>query len=97
MVYLHWWKGFGHSAGSGSELPHDPSVCCGPAGSSPLGFQVAPRVLDAIKDMAEQINRITPERIQVELDKLMLGPNPEQGIDLLCGGTRGPYIPKNRP
>lgn len=51
---------------------------------SKLGFHVAPRVIDAIKEMAGEIDRITAERIQVELDKLMLGTNPEEGIDLLC-------------
>lgn len=51
--------------------------------TSQLGFQVAPRVYDAMVDMAEEINRITVERIQAELDKLMLGAVPWEGIDLL--------------
>ncbi|CAM3828619.1 CCA tRNA nucleotidyltransferase [Smaragdicoccus niigatensis] len=51
---------------------------------SQLGFAVAPRVSKAIVDMADQIDRITVERIRAELDKLILGTHPEDGIDLLC-------------
>lgn len=51
---------------------------------SQLGFSVSKRVRLAIKDMAAQIDRITVERIQVELDKLMCGIAPWNGIDLLC-------------
>ena len=50
---------------------------------SQLGFTVAPRVYDAMRDMAEEINRITVERVQAELDKLMAGARPWEGIDLL--------------
>lgn len=52
--------------------------------SSQLGFDVAERVAVAMADMAEEINRITVERIQVELDKLMLGAMPPTGWDLLA-------------
>lgn len=34
-------------------------------------------------EMAQQITRITVERMQVELDKMILGKNPEAGIDLM--------------
>jgi poly(A) polymerase len=50
---------------------------------SQLGFTVAPRVLDAIRDMADQITRITPERVQTELTKLMLGAHPRHGVELM--------------
>nr|WP_245532337.1 CCA tRNA nucleotidyltransferase [Corynebacterium caspium] len=50
---------------------------------SQLGFAVAPRVVQAMHDMNAEIKRITVERIQVELDKLMLGVAPWQGWDLL--------------
>ena len=50
---------------------------------SQLGFTVAPRVLAAMADMAEQITRITAERVRVELDKLLLGEHPGEGLDLL--------------
>lgn len=51
--------------------------------ASQLGFEVAPRVFDAMRDMAGEIQRITVERIQAELDKLMCGIAPWEGIDLL--------------
>lgn len=50
---------------------------------SQLGFTVAPRVFDAMRDMAAEINRITAERVQAELDKLMAGARPWEGVDLL--------------
>lgn len=50
---------------------------------SQLGLAVAPRVREAMTDMAGEINRITAERIQVELDKLILGAAPWDGFDLL--------------
>ncbi|QYH20507.1 CCA tRNA nucleotidyltransferase [Corynebacterium aquatimens] len=50
---------------------------------SQLGFKVAPRVFDAMVDMADEIGRITVERVQAELDKLMAGARPWEGIDLL--------------
>lgn len=50
---------------------------------SQLGFGVAERVVVAMAEMSEQISRITAERIQVELDKMMLGKKPEDGIDLM--------------
>ncbi len=51
--------------------------------ASQLDFQVADRVKAAMQNLAEEIDRITVERIQVELDKLILGTNPEAGIRLL--------------
>ncbi|HZK32434.1 MAG TPA: CCA tRNA nucleotidyltransferase [Corynebacterium sp.] len=50
---------------------------------SQLEFEVAPRVRQAMTEMSAEIERITVERIQVELDKLMLGADPTAGIDLL--------------
>lgn len=47
---------------------------------SQLGFELAPRVHAAIVAMAPEISRITAERIQVELDKLLLGTQPRLGI-----------------
>ena len=60
--------------------------------ASQLEFDVAPRVLTAMKDMAGEIQRITVERVQVELDKLMLGSLPERGIDLLCSCGIADYV-----
>ncbi|WOC12257.1 CCA-adding enzyme [Gordonia sp. MP11Mi] len=50
---------------------------------SQLGFVLAPRVFEAIVAMVDQIDRITVERIRVELDKLILGEHPIDGVDLL--------------
>lgn len=50
---------------------------------SQLNFTLAPRVITAMTEMAQQITRITVERMQVELDKMILGKNPEAGIDLM--------------
>ncbi len=57
-----------------------------------LGFDVAPRVREAMRDMAGEIQRIAVERVQVELDKLMLADNPEVGIDLLVESGILDYI-----
>lgn len=50
---------------------------------SQLGFALAPRVRQAMVDMAEQIDRITVERVRTELDKLICGAHPVDGIDVL--------------
>lgn len=59
---------------------------------SQLGFTVADRVFDAMCDMAGEIERITAERVQAELDKLMLGARPWEGIDLLVSTGLASYI-----
>lgn len=51
--------------------------------TSQLGFRVADRVKTAMSDMAAEIQRITVERVQVELDKMILGLVPWDGIDLM--------------
>ena len=62
---------------------------------SQLGFGVAERVKAAMTDMAGEIERITAERIQVELDKLMLGDAPWTGINLLVTtGIAGHVFPE---
>lgn len=60
--------------------------------ASQLEFTVAPRVRKAMEEMAGEITRITAERIQVELDKLMLGRCPERGIDLLVETGLAGYV-----
>jgi poly(A) polymerase len=47
---------------------------------SQLGFTLTERVSRAITQMAPQIERITAERVQAELNKLMLGEYPLDGI-----------------
>ena len=59
---------------------------------SQLGFTVADRVFDAMRDMASEIERITAERVQAELDKLMLGARPWEGIDLLVATGIAEFI-----
>ncbi|WP_445227803.1 CCA tRNA nucleotidyltransferase [Corynebacterium sp. H128] len=59
---------------------------------SQLGFSVAPRVQEAMSDMAAEINRITKERIQVELDKLMAGAAPWDGFDLLVASGIAAHV-----
>ncbi|MBA3905839.1 MAG: CCA tRNA nucleotidyltransferase [Pseudonocardiales bacterium] len=48
-----------------------------------LGFTPAPRVVAAMSAMAGELARITPERVQAELTKLILGEHPRRGIELL--------------
>jgi poly(A) polymerase len=48
-----------------------------------LGFTPAPRVVAAMTAMATELARITPERVQVELSKLLLGVHPRRGIEML--------------
>lgn len=59
---------------------------------SQLDFAVADRVTEAMKNMAKQIERITAERVQVELDKLVLGKVPWQGIDLMVETGLADYV-----
>ncbi|GGF91433.1 poly(A) polymerase PcnA [Rhodococcoides trifolii] len=49
-----------------------------------LGFTLLPRVFSAITEMADQIDRITVERVAVELDKLILGEFAVDGIEVMC-------------
>jgi len=48
-----------------------------------LGFHPAPRVVVAMTAMAGEIDRITPERVGAELEKLILGAHPVDGLRLL--------------
>ncbi|WP_078325680.1 CCA tRNA nucleotidyltransferase [Mycobacteroides salmoniphilum] len=57
-----------------------------------LGFTVAPRVLAALDAMSGQLGRITVERVQVELDKLIQGAHPVAGIDLLVDSGLGAVV-----
>lgn len=50
---------------------------------SQLGFTLAPRVHRAMTDMAGEIARISAERVQGELSKLMTGAHPRRGVELL--------------
>ena len=59
---------------------------------SQLGFDVAPRVRDAMSAMADQLGRITAERVAAELDKLVLGSDPPAGIDLMVDTGLGDVV-----
>lgn len=48
-----------------------------------LGFRPAERVIEAMTDMAGELQRITPERVQQELSKLLCGQHPRWGVELL--------------
>ncbi|MEX3656164.1 MULTISPECIES: CCA tRNA nucleotidyltransferase [Mycolicibacterium] len=59
---------------------------------SQLGFSVAPRVLEALLEMAPQLERITVERVAAELDKLLLGVDPVAGVDLMVQTGLGEVV-----
>jgi poly(A) polymerase len=50
---------------------------------SQLGVDVAPEVAAALTELAAEIRRITAERVQAELNRLMLGKFPRRGLELL--------------
>lgn len=50
---------------------------------SQLGFEVEPATFEAMQAMAERIEIVSAERIQVELTKLMTGAHPRAGLELL--------------
>jgi poly(A) polymerase len=59
---------------------------------SQLGFDVAPRVREAMSAMSGQLERITAERVAAELDKLVLGADPPAGIDLMVDSGLGDVV-----
>jgi len=68
--------------------------------ASQLGFEIAPDVLAAMKDMAKRIEIISAERVRDEFIKLLMSPNPRTGITLLVDTGLAdfvlPEIPKLR-
>src|ERR1700716_1002509 len=48
-----------------------------------LGFSPAPRVVEAMTAMADEIGRMAAERVQAEVSKLLLAGNPKPGIELM--------------
>ncbi|GAA4421325.1 CCA tRNA nucleotidyltransferase [Actinokineospora soli] len=59
---------------------------------SQLCFVPAPRVVAAMTAMSEQITRITAERVQVELSKLLCGDDPRGGIELLVDSGLAAHV-----
>lgn len=50
---------------------------------SQLGFDPAPRVVTAMREMNGELERITAERVQAELSKLLVGRFPRRGVELM--------------
>ncbi|HVV09094.1 CCA tRNA nucleotidyltransferase [Amycolatopsis sp.] len=59
---------------------------------SQLGFTPAPRVVEAMTDMAGEIQRITAERVQTELSKLLLGAHPRRGLELMVDAGLATHV-----
>ena len=63
--------------------------------SAQLDFQVAPEVVAAMTEMAERIDIVSAERVQAELNKLLLSDHPRQGLLLLVdSGIAGRVLPE---
>jgi poly(A) polymerase len=60
-----------------------------------LGFHIAPDVVNAIVEMAADLDRITAERIRDEFEKLMLSADPVTGLRLLVDtGLADRFLPE---
>ena len=59
---------------------------------SQLGLTPTQRVLDAMTAMAGELARITRERVQAELTKLVCGTYPRRGIELLVDTGLAEYV-----
>ena len=68
--------------------------------ASQLGFEIAPDVLQAIKDMAGRISIISAERVRDEFTKMLMSMHPRTGITILVETGLAeivlPEIPKLR-
>lgn len=51
--------------------------------ASQLGFEIEPETFEAMKSMRQRLEIVSAERIQAELQKLMLGANPKMGLEAL--------------
>ncbi|MFC7217146.1 CCA tRNA nucleotidyltransferase [Streptomyces polyrhachis] len=60
--------------------------------ASQLGFEVAPEVQAAMKDMAARIEIVSAERVRDELNKLLLGAHPRAGLKLLVDTGLAEYV-----
>ena len=60
-----------------------------------LNFQIEKETFRALEDMAERIRIVSMERIQVELNKIMLAPTPSRGfVDLQRAGLLQIILPE---
>ncbi len=63
--------------------------------ASRLGFRVAPEVVAAMKQLAERLSIVSVERIQAELNGLLLTDRPRAGLDLLVRtGLADVFLPE---
>jgi poly(A) polymerase len=51
--------------------------------ASQLGFEIEPETFEAMYSMRQRLEIVSAERIQVELQKLLLGANPRKGLEAL--------------
>ncbi|MEU3468571.1 CCA tRNA nucleotidyltransferase [Streptomyces sp. NPDC006687] len=60
-----------------------------------LDFEVAPEVVAAMKAMADRIEIVSAERVQAELNKLLLSAHPRKGLALLVDtGLADRFLPE---
>lgn len=62
--------------------------------SAQLGYSIEPRTLEAIRRLAPSLARISAERIQMELVKLMLSPHPEYLRTAYDTGVTNVFFPE---
>ena len=63
--------------------------------SSSLGFVPAPRVIEAMSAMRERLRIVSAERIQAEMDKLLVGPHVKNGLRLMVEtGLAEEFLPE---
>jgi tRNA nucleotidyltransferase (CCA-adding enzyme) len=62
--------------------------------SAQLGYEIEEHTKDAIKELADNLNHISAERIQVELIKLVKSPHPEKLRDLYELGITAVIMPE---
>ena len=66
--------------------------------ASQLGFRVAPATLAAIPARLAVAGKVAPERVQVELTKLLTGAHPHAGLETLrTSGLLGLWLPELAP
>ncbi|QZE10378.1 tRNA nucleotidyltransferase [Mycobacterium phage ScoobyDoobyDoo] len=84
--------GMGHIVTSTLETPRDPEDSFGDDPLrmlraarfvSQIGLTMAPRVEQAIKDLRIHLDDISAERVLAEMDKLLMGTKPEEGMRAL--------------
>ena len=60
-----------------------------------LNFQIEPETFEALERMADRIRIVSGERIEVELNKIIMAPHPSKGfVDLQRSGLLGIILPE---